>query len=281
LGHLVTPAFRQAIARQYGAQVFEGSDLGAINGWVKQNTNGRIEKILTKLDPYSVCVLLNAIYFKGAWSERFDKRSTQPADFYLASGDVIQVPTMRQHDYFRVLRAHTYDAIRLPYRKSSLGMIVIVPARSGGLNEIEAGLDTQFASTVMAGIAGSPLAKVDLGLPSFKVELGVDLIAPFQDLGVKLAFDRDHADFTGITDSHKEEDRIHISQIQHRAFIDVNEDGTEAAAATAVEFAARAAPGPQTTLKIDRPFLFMIADEASGAILFVGRVTDPRSSETK
>jgi serpin B len=277
LGYLVDPAFKQFLTDRYGAQIFEGSDLSAINGWVKQRTNGRIEQILTKLEPYSVCVLLNAIYFKGTWDERFDKRATHPEDFHLATGDVVQATTMRQQGYFQVLRAHAYDAIRLPYRRGGLAMVIVVPARGDGLGELEAGLDAQSAELIFAGLAHASREKLDLSLPSFKVELGADLISPLQNLGVKLAFDRDRADFSGITGSTKESDRIHISQIQHRAFVDVNEDGTEAAAATAVEFAARAAPGLPAAFKIDRPFLYFIVDEASDAILFVGRIKDPRN----
>jgi serpin B len=195
----------------------------------------------------------------------------------LATGDVVQATTMRQQGYFQVLRAHAYDAIRLPYRRGGLAMVIVVPARGDGLGELEAGLDAQSAELIFAGLAHASREKLDLSLPSFKVELGADLISPFQNLGVKLAFDRDRADFSGITGSTKESDRIHISQIQHRAFVDVNEDGTEAAAATAVEFAARAAPGLPAAFKIDRPFLYFIVDEASDAILFVGRIKDPRN----
>ena len=278
-GEYVAPGFKQFLADRFAAEVFAGSDLAAINGWVKQRTNGRIEKILTKLDPNSVCVILNAIYFKGTWLERFNVRNTRPDDFHLASGESIQVPSMHQSGYFQVVRAQSYDAIRLRYSKSSLAMIVVVPTRIDGLSEMEAALDTQSTAAMFAQLAGASTGKVDLSLPRFKIEFGADLIPQFQNLGMQLAFNPDRADFTGITESTDERKRIHISQIQHRAFIDVNEDGTEAAAATAVEFAARAAPGQPTVFKVDRPFLYFIADETSGAILFIGRVMDPRGNE--
>jgi serpin B len=280
-GNLVAPAFRQFIAERYGAQIFQGSDLAAVNGWVQQRTNGRIAKILSRLDPNSVGVLLNAIYFKGAWSEQFNRSATHSDAFRLATGEVVQTSTMREQGFFHVVRAPGYDAIRMPYRKSGLGMIVVLPTRANGIGEVEAGLDSQSAATILAGLAAAPRQKVELSLPRFRLELAADLIAPLRGLGMTLAFDRDRADFGGITGSDQEADRLHISQIQHRAFIDVNEDGTEAAAATAVEFAKRSAPVPAMPFKIDRPFLYLVADEASGAILFIGRVMDPRTVEKR
>jgi len=281
LGYMVRPAFRKLLADQYGAQIFEGSDLAAVNGWVKQNTNGRIDKILTQLDPNSVCILVNAIYFQGTWATRFNKRSTRAADFYLGSGDVVQVPTMHEQGDFQVLRTPNYDAIRLPYQKSSVGMILIMPARSAGLEQLETGLDAPTAAAISADLLKVAPARIDLSLPRFTVETGADLIPALRLLGVKLAFDLERADFSGITDGSRKEDRIAISQIQHRAYISVNEDGTEAAAATAIGFAAGAAQAPPTVFNIDRPFVFLIADEASGAILFIGRVADPRQAAAK
>lgn len=278
LGYMVRPAFRTLLADQYGAQIFEGSDLAAVNGWVKKNTNGRIDKILTQLDPNSVCILVNAIYFQGTWATRFDKRSTRAADFHLGSGEVVQVPTMHEQGNFQALHTPNYDAIRLPYQKSGVGMILIMPAQSTRLEQLEAGLDAQTATAIAADLLKASPAKIDLSLPKYKAETGADLIPALRLLGVKLAFDLERADFSGITDSARKEDRIAISQIQHRAYIDVNEDGTEAAAATAIGFAAGATQAQPTVLSIDRPFLFLIADEASGAILFIGRVADPRQA---
>jgi serine protease inhibitor len=280
-GDLIAPAFRRLMHERFGAELFEGSDLVKINSWVKQKTKGRIERILTRLDPNSVCVLLNAVYFKGAWEQPFDKSATRPEPFHLATGAVVDVPTMHKLGYFQLLHARSYDAIRLRYYKSSLAMIVIVAAAGNSVTDLQAGLNTQFIAAIFSGLAGERSQKVDLSLPSFKSEFGADLIPPFQALGMKLAFDRDRADFSGMTGSSEESKRLHISQVQHRAFIDVNETGTEAAAATAVEIAKRAAPGKPAVFKVDRPFLYLIADASSGAILFIGRVMDPRAAPAK
>lgn len=277
-GKLIAASFRQLLAEQFGAQIFEGSNLDTINAWVKQRTNGRVERILTKLDPNSVCVLLNAVYFKGEWNDPFNRRLTRSDPFHLANGEVVQVPTMRQQGDFQLLRAQTYDAIRLPYRNSGIAMVVILPLGADGINAMDARLDAQ-AGAILSGLARAPRTTVNLSLPSFKTEFGADLIPPFQALGMTLAFDRDRADFSGMTESTEESKRLHISQAQHRAFIDVNEEGTEAAASTAVEIAKRAAPAQ--VIKIDRPFLYLIADETSGAILFIGRVMDPHATTAK
>lgn len=279
-GRLVSQAFKTTLAEQHGAEIFEGSDLDAVNGWVNQNTHGRIPKILDRLDPNSVCVILNAIYFKGAWTAQFDKRATRPADFLLASGQTVQVPTMHQIASFQIAQADGYDAIRLPYRKSGLGMIVIAPTR-GSLREFEARLNATMLTDVIGKLGQSQAGRVDLSLPKFRIEFGADLVSPLQGIGMKLAFDANRADFSGITQSENPRDRLSITQVQHRAFIDANEEGTEAAAATAVGFSVASAPVRVTTLKFDRPFLFAIADEASGAILFMGRVTDPRQTAAK
>ena len=134
-------------------------------------------------------------------------------------------------------------------------MIVILPLRADGIGEMEAGFDGQAVAAILSGQARVPRAKVNLSLPSFKTEFGADLIPPFQSLGMTLPFDRDRADFSGMTGSTEESKRLHISQIQHRAFIDVNEEGTEATGSTAVEIAKRAAPAP--TFNVDRPFLYL------------------------
>lgn len=252
-GDLVAPSYKALLAEKFDAELFSGSDLAAINDWVKQRTHGKIERILSKLDPYSVCVLLNAVYFKSNWAAPFLASVTAPGEFRLSERESVEVPMMRQSGYFRILRAHTFDAIELPYQGDKLSMIVLLPMRLTDNGRVAIGFDNRTVTAVLDGLAKTRPNYVELHMPKFKTEFGANLIPAFSDLGMALAFDQDHADFRGITESDKEEDRIHISQIQHKAFIDVNEAGAEAAAATAVEFAAR-----------------------SGAILFAGRLSDPR-----
>jgi serpin B len=181
---------------------------------------------------------------------------------------------MRQQDAYQFLKTQDYQAIRLPYRNSGIAMSLIVPIGAGGIGMMDRALDVQ-APNILSALARAPRTTVDLSLPLFKTEFRADLVPLFQALGMTLAFDRDRADFSGMTGRIEESKRLHISHAEHRAFIDVNEAGTEAGASTAVEIAKRARPAQ--VLKIDRPFLYLIADEASGAILFVGRVMDPRA----
>jgi len=275
-GKLVADSYKKLLADKFGAELFSGSDLATINQWVKQKTDGKIDEILTRLDPYSVCVLLNAVYFKARWDSPFDQKHTKPGTFHLSRDESVEVPMMRQSGRYRVLRAQTFDAVELPYAGEQVAMIVLLPMRLGDPGEVAIALSDKTIEAVVRDLGRAESEYVNLSMPSFKTEFGADLIPAFSSLGMKLAFNQDRADFTGITESTKEEDRIHISQIEHKTVIDVTEEGTEAAAATAVEFALRSAPPPTTSVTIDRSFFYLIADRATGTILFMGRLSDPR-----
>jgi len=277
-GHLVAPSYKTMLSARFSTELFEGSDLAAINNWVKRKTGGRIESILTRLDPLSVAVLLNAIHFKSSWAAPFNPRRTAPGDFHLSRDETVQVPMMHRSGSYRILRAHTFDAIALPYKGDKLTMIVLLPLRPGGHGQVAISQNDRMIRSVIHGLERIAPQTVTLSMPKFKTGSDADLIAPFTGLGMALAFDRTRADFTGITESTKEQDRIYISQIRHKTVIDVNEAGTEAAAATAVEFGRGAtAVTPSIRIAIDRPFEYLITDRSSGAILFIGRVSDPRS----
>jgi len=278
-GELVADSYKALLQEEFGAEVFAGSDLGTINAWVRDKTNGKIDKILQRLNPLSVCVLLNAISFKADWATAFDPRQAGPGDFRLRRDETITVPMMRRTGSYRILRAHAFDAIALPYKGGELAMIIVLPMPVSGTFPIPPGLGADAYRAVMRGLAQTDPERVRLHLPRFKLEAGADLIPPFKALGMQLAFDKDRADFTGITESTREEDRIHITQIQHKAVIEVNEAGTEAAAATAVEMGVRSAPPPTREYKIDRPFLFFVADRTTETILFMGRVSEPEAFE--
>ena len=276
-GDRVAPAYKQLLRSSFGAELFSGSDLAAVNDWVKRKTDGKIDTILSRLDPNSVCVILNAIYFKGAWAAPFDGKGTRPGDFHLSQDETVQVPMMRHNGRYRILSAASFDAIALPYKGGGLSMIVLLPKNLAGRGQVDIALDGKAADTLIHDVAAARPENVALSMPKFKTAFAADLIPPFKGLGMTLPFDPNRADFSGITGSTNKADRIHISQIRHKTFIDVDEAGTVAAAATAVEFGLRSAAPPAKAVRIDRPFLYLIADKASGAILFVGRVSDPRS----
>jgi serpin B len=203
-------------------------------------------------------------------------KHTKPGPFYLSRDESIEVPMMRRSGRYRILRAQTFDAIELPYAGEEAAMIILLPMRHGGPGEVAIALSDTMIEMVLQDLGRTEPEYVNLSMPSFKTEFGADLIPAFASLGMTLDFNQDRADFSGITESTREEDRIHISQIEHKTVIDVTEEGTEAAAATAVEFALRSAPPPTTSVTIDRSFFYLIADRATGTILFMGRLSDPR-----
>ena len=270
----VAPAFQTLLARQYDAQVF-GGDLPAINGWVKEKTNGRIEQILAKLSPNTVCVLLNAVYFKGRWAAQFDPKLTADAPFAVSAARQVQVPTMRQVGSFALLQQGGFRALALPYQGGALSLVVILPDAADGLAAVEATLSSDMLHGLVVRSALKPPERVNVMLPRFKLAgPALSLAEPFQALGMKLAFDLGKADFGGMLGRESAVGLLAINQIAHRVFVEVNKEGTEAAAATAVEMHTRAMP-QVARFHADHPFLFVIGDTKSGAVLFLGRVTDP------
>jgi len=273
-GQLVAQTYRDLLAAQYGAEVFSGQDVTPINAWVAKKTAGRIEKILEGLSPNSVCVLLNAIYFKGQWASEFDKADTADAWFYTAPDTKVWIPMMRQKAKYSLVEHEGFQAISLPYRTQPLAMVVILPKEKLGLAEVEEELTHDSLQATFKKLKRTPPYEVPLSLPRFKVATGTSLIPAFKALGMKRAFSADEADFGGITGRADELGRIWIAQIMHKAFLEVNEEGSEAAAATAVEVQDRAA-GDVIRFEANHPFLFLIVDTETDAILFVGRVVDP------
>lgn len=277
-GGVVSPTYQRLLAADFDAELFAKSDLAAVNDWVKEKTSGRIERILDKLDPLSVCVLLNAVYFKAEWDRQFNASLTREGDFHLADGGIAKVPFMQVDAPFRMVSAHAFEAIALPYKGSRLAMVIMLPMAGAGAYPLPGGLSAESFEAILAGLRDAEAEPVRLRMPRFKIEADLDLVADFQALGLRLAFDADRADFTGITESSEETDRLHITQLRHKTFIEVSEAGTEAAAATAVEFGIRSARPASRPFDIDRPFLFYLVDEQTKTVLFMGRVMDPRPS---
>ncbi len=275
-GGLVSDGYTSLLQKDFDAELFSGSGLEQINAWVSDKTNGKITEILKKLDPNSVAVLLNAIHFSATWQAPFSETQTDPGDFHLSPYKTISVPMMHQALSLRMLSARDYDAIALPYAGGRMEMVVFLPMVTSENGQVSIKLDGDDLARVIDQLDLVTPKHVALTLPKFSFESGANLVPLLQGMGLDLAFDRDNADFSGVTGSSDETSRIHISQVEHKALIDVNESGTEAAAATAVEFAARGvAPQAMDDVTIDRPFLFAIVERGSGTVLFMGRVSDP------
>lgn len=242
-----------------------------INELIGKQTAGKIPNVL---GPGSVTaatrmVLASAVYLKAAWEHPFPARATAGAQFYPGPGRTLTVPLMHLTARMRYLRADGYQAVVLPYRGRRLAMTVILPdGQPGGFGPCQ----DRLAAAGLAGLlAGAQPQRVRLALPRFRQQAGYDLVPVLRGLGVTDAFGG-QADFGGITGA----ERLRLGVVAHSAFIDVDEQGTEAAAATAaVAFAAAMTGGEVIDVTVDRPFLFAITDTGTGLPLFLGRVTEP------
>jgi serpin B len=249
-----------------------------INRWVADKTRQKIRELIPVggLRADTRLALVNAIYFKALWAAQFRKAATRGELFYLESGDTAQTLLMHQHGEFRYLKASDYQAVDLDYRGGELSMLVLLPDRRDGLRDLERRLSPRMVSDCVAKMQWQNL---EICLPRFKMTWGtVDLRNQLRALGMELAFTRFQADFSGINGREPPaEDSLFISAVFHQAFVEVNEEGTEAAAATAVgvTLCGLSAPPPDPIFRADHPFLLAILHRKSSAILFLGRMTDP------
>jgi serpin B len=269
----VSEGYVTTVRDQYAGEVFRGNDLATVNDWVRQKTEGKIDSILDHLDPSAAAILLDAIYLKAAWQKPFVSAATRTLTFHLVDGET-PTPMMYMRHEFALAERPGYRAIRLPYANARFAMIVVLP--DGNLTSDL----SPFASDEIPALLeafGTPPRLVDLWLPRFHASFKTDLVSAFTAMGMHRAFDPQNADFSGITGTPQAQDPLVVDQIAHRAVIDVTEQGTEAAAATGIGIAAASAARPQPVVKftVDRPFLFAILDDETGAILFEGRIVDP------
>jgi len=242
-----------------------------INAWVEDKTRDKIKELLKPgvLDSLTRLVLTNAIYFKGNWATQFKKERTADAPFHVTPEKTVDVPMMRQTEKFGYTETGDMQILDMPYVGGELTMTVLLPTKADGLGDVEASLS---AAQLKAWIARLRERKVAVFLPRFKLEFGLDLSRVLAAMGMPKAFDDRRADFSGMTDDPL---GLYITNVIHKAFVDVNEEGTEAAAATAVVMAPRGMPRPPPVFRADRPFIFLIRDRVTGSVLFIGRVTDP------
>jgi serpin B len=245
-----------------------------INDWTAMRTNGKITDILPpdSVGPDSRLVLVNALYFKAAWADGFSKSDTSEQEFFTPGGGSAAVPMMhsvRNAEYFET---DGFQAARLPYAGGAFSMLLVLPKERDGLSALEGSLDSDLPASLFFR---PERRRVDLWVPKFKAESTFDLVDALRDLGVKSAFDDKAADFSLMNGKWD----LYINAVAHKAFVEADERGTEAAAATAVGMARMSAPyAPEETpvvFRADHPFIFLIEDNDSGAILFMGRVARP------
>ncbi|MCB9718702.1 MAG: serpin family protein [Myxococcales bacterium] len=246
-----------------------------INGWVEDETHDRIQNLLPEgaVDSSTRLVLVNAIYFKAAWMSPFTDFLTAPAPFHAAGGDH-DVPTMHVTEHFSFAEAEGVQVVQLPYVDPRFAMTVVIPTATDGLAAVEASLSAETVDGWVGALAGERLS---LSMPKFRIAPGeaLRLREILGELGIVKAFG-DDADLTGIAPA---SEQLQLSEAFHKGFIEVDEKGTEAAAATAIAArAGSAAPVDEPReVKVDRPFLYLIRDTRSGLLLFMGRVTDPKT----
>jgi serpin B len=243
----------------------------AINEWVAGETNDKIPELIAQgvLDALTRLVLVNAVYLDATWANQFSPEATADGEFTTLAGGKVTASMMTQSEALPYATGNGWQAVELPYMRDELAMLLIVPD-AGRFAEVESGLATALLDDVVKQLGSG--YQVSLTMPKFQFRTQTSLNQTLAVLGMTTAFDPDLADFSGMT----AQERLFISDVIHEAYIDVDEEGTEAAAATAVVMRLTSAmPGEYVTLDIDRPFLFAIRDRATGALLFLGRVTDP------
>jgi serpin B len=280
-GHKFLPEFLQIAQKDYAAAVSELDFRNAveqarqtINDWVAQHTADKIKDLIPPgvLDATTKLVLTNAIYFKGNWAAKFDAKSTKEEPFTRADGSQVNTPLMHQTGEFRYLEEPDFQALELPYVGNRLRMVVLLPRKADGLPELESKLTPE----ALAGWLGRlSERKVQVGLPKFKLTSEFRLDQTLRELGMKVAFEPARANFSGMDGTHE----LYIGAVLHKAYVDVNEEGTEAAGATGVVMKMRATPGPPPVFQADHPFLFLIRDAQSGSLLFMGRLSDPATKQ--
>ena len=248
------------------------SALSTINGWASDNTNGRVPRVLNELSPDLVMLLMNALYFKGDWTEQFEEANTASADFHLAGGETVQVPTMNGTIPALTASGDGYTALELPYGRRNFSMVVLLPDANapGGLAEFAGVLrDGLWADATAQLDAQSQWREVAVRLPRFRFSYETLLNSHLQALGMRDAF-------TGAADLSRMSDnaRLLVSFVKQNTFVEVNEEGTEAAAVTTVGVEVTSA-GP--SFAADRPFVFAIRERTTNTLLFIGQVTHPAS----
>jgi serine protease inhibitor len=244
--------------------------VGKINAWVARQTKNKITGVLRPNDvtDQTRLVIANAIYFKGDWASQFSKGDTRSKPFWIASENFVQTPMMRQQHVFAYAEAEGVQLLLLPYVRGNLGMIIVLPQKRDGLPEVEKRLDSKELGDWLKLLRPRT---VDVLLPKFAMESRFSLPATLRAMGMSNAFD-ERADFTGMTPRRP----LFINAVEHAALVEVDEQGTVAAAATSISFGCSASPSPPpATFHADHPFFFLIGDLRTRTVLFLGRLANP------
>lgn len=270
--------FQQRNSQFFNAEIStldfaDPNSLTTINQWVNTNTNGKIKKILDEIESNAVLFLINAIYFKGEWKTQFDPSDTKDRNFHLVTGSTKQVPMMTRKGDYAYYENHqeNFQVISLPYGEGQMSMYIFLPSNKSNLNTFLESLNTENWENWISQLREQ---EVMVYIPKFKMEYGTkDLNDALTSLGMGVAFDDDNADFSRMASLDDIGGNLYIEKVAHKTFIEVNEEGSEAAAATSVGIGVKSIL--RTVFNADRPFFFAIRDNETKTILFMGTVVDP------
>jgi serpin B len=263
------------LARTYFDAEINGLDfsdpntLNVINSWVDENTNGKIKEIIDEIDPLTVMFLINAIYFKGTWTYEFDEEQTKDDLFTLPDESQKECQMMHLAGEFQYYENSDFQVIDLPYGDGDYSMMVFLPRSGKDIDSLIVEFDEDNWSQWLDSMDKDDVA---LYLPRFELEYELDLNNVLTALGMGVAFEPGNADFTGMC----ENGGLSIHKVKHKTFVEVNEEGTEAAAVTSVEMILTSSEGPNYTgMRVDRPFMLIIWEHHSQTLLFMGKIVEP------
>lgn len=256
---------------------FNQETITQMNEWVGKKTENKIKKIIEQIDPDNIMFLVNAIYFKADWTNQFEERYTEERDFFLQDGRIVSVDTMHQKEDFKYVEGNNFDAARFPYGRDQVAMYIFLPYNETSIDTFIMGITQE---TLEKSIDQMHTERdLNVRIPKFRFEYGVKRLNDVLiELGMGVAFDRNYADFSDIADVRPE--NLYIAFVDHAAVIEVDEKGTEAAAATNVGISLTSAPPPSKNFFVDRPFFFIIRDDRTNTILFMGKITNPLIEKT-
>ncbi|MEO0020891.1 MAG: serpin family protein [candidate division WOR-3 bacterium] len=265
--------FRRKLQHFYSAELFtldfNSPDAASrINSWVSRRTHDKIRSIISRINPEHALFLINAVYFKGKWQQPFDPQLTAEDIFYLPDNRTVRVQMMHRSGKFSYFAGAGFEAVELPYGQGKISMFLLLPEEKTGLPALLKQLTPENWSAWRARFASR---QGEIALPRFRIEYEQSLKPALSQLGMGLAFDLNRADFSAMCS----QPRLAIGDVKHKSFIEVNEEGTEAAAVTSVEMVMTAIPVNSFNLVFNRPFLFLIQDNTTGTILFIGTVVHP------
>jgi serpin B len=279
-GYPFLDPFIQLNKKYYGAGLKDVDFIGntdaarkEINDWVEHQTKEKIRDLLKPgiLNPNTRMVLTNAIYFKGNWDKQFKKDATKDGSFHLLDGNDVTVPMMKQTGKFRYGENANVQVLEMPYVGGDISMVILLPKRTDGLPDIDKMLNVKRLGEWLTRLEEKPC---EISIPRFTITTDFQLKKTLSDLGMPLAFSDSQADFTGIADG---KERLFLQEVVHKAFVDVNEEGTEAGAASGVAVGTKGGPPPTVwVFDVDHPCLFVIRDTRTDSILFMGRLLNPK-----